>query len=209
MEIDMEDGEGGDEDEWMDVDEEDGTPKKRAKVNSGAVVFAGRGPRSNRQLAGLRDNEVSGTLQRYFTAVADIICNCFHSKRPKPSSSAILVRESATTRRRPASPTVPSRRKCRSICSQANGRWERRTGDRCHNFRAVLPYSYLRSLFPSFFLCLYLYPPHLYRCNAFSFRNRLSRFSHTKTVPAPNASATHKAPDGSTPQLSGTLHPAA
>ena len=66
MAHDAEEGEEGGEDEWMDVDEEeDGTPKKRTKTNSGAVVFAGRGPRSNRQLAGLRDSEVSEILQRY------------------------------------------------------------------------------------------------------------------------------------------------
>ena len=59
MDIDMEgsDEEGG-EDDWMDVDEqEDGTPKKRAKTNSGAVALPGRGPRSNRQMAGMRDSE--------------------------------------------------------------------------------------------------------------------------------------------------------
>ena len=55
----------GDEDEaeegdWMDVDEGDGTtPNKRRKSNTGAVMArSARGPRSNRQLAGLRDEAV-------------------------------------------------------------------------------------------------------------------------------------------------------
>lgn len=52
---DMADGEG----EWMDVDGEDATPHKRAKGNSGAVIAKGsREPRSNRQLAGMRDEAV-------------------------------------------------------------------------------------------------------------------------------------------------------
>ncbi|KAF7303206.1 Nucleolar GTP-binding protein 1 [Mycena kentingensis (nom. inval.)] len=53
--VDMEDVEGG-EDSWMDVDdgaEEEGTPVKRLKTNSGGV--AKREPRGNRALAGLRD----------------------------------------------------------------------------------------------------------------------------------------------------------
>ena len=51
-------GEG--EDEWMDVDGEEVPRLKKAKVNSGAVVVKGaRHPRSNRQLAGIRDDTVS------------------------------------------------------------------------------------------------------------------------------------------------------
>lgn len=61
MDVDMdgadEDGEG----EWMDVDGEDSTPKKRSKTNTGTAVVAKskREPRSNRQLAGMRDDAVS------------------------------------------------------------------------------------------------------------------------------------------------------
>ncbi|KAK7692118.1 hypothetical protein QCA50_003737 [Cerrena zonata] len=51
MDIDEEAGEG----DWMDVDE-GGSPNKRVKDNSGAVVAKGaREPKSNRQFAGMRD----------------------------------------------------------------------------------------------------------------------------------------------------------
>ncbi|KLO16009.1 GTP binding protein 4 [Schizopora paradoxa] len=59
MEVDGEDaGEDG-EGEWMDVDDEEGSPGKRAKSNTGAVVAknARRLPQSNRQAAGMRDQE--------------------------------------------------------------------------------------------------------------------------------------------------------
>ncbi|PIL28017.1 hypothetical protein GSI_09868 [Ganoderma sinense ZZ0214-1] len=50
-------GEEGEEgEEWMDVDGEEAPRLKKAKANSGAVVAKGaRHPRSNRQLAGMRD----------------------------------------------------------------------------------------------------------------------------------------------------------
>ena len=55
---DMEDAEDA-EGEWMDVDGEEAPKLKKAKANSGAVVAKGaRHPRSNRQLAGLRDEAV-------------------------------------------------------------------------------------------------------------------------------------------------------
>ncbi|KAJ7773184.1 P-loop containing nucleoside triphosphate hydrolase protein [Mycena metata] len=51
--VDMEGG-AADAEGWMDVDgEEDGTPAKRLKTNSGAVTK--REPRGNRALAGMRD----------------------------------------------------------------------------------------------------------------------------------------------------------
>jgi len=43
------------DEETMEVDGEEDTPRKRAKANSGAVIARMRAPRSNRQLAGLRD----------------------------------------------------------------------------------------------------------------------------------------------------------
>lgn len=61
MDVDGEgDGEVAEAD-WMDVDgEEDGAPKKRLKTESGAVAARGkRAPRSDRRLAGMRDNAVS------------------------------------------------------------------------------------------------------------------------------------------------------
>ncbi|ETW81153.1 hypothetical protein HETIRDRAFT_319570 [Heterobasidion irregulare TC 32-1] len=58
MDVDMD--EAGAESEWMDVDGEDGTPNKRVKSNSGAVVPKNRRePRTNRQLAGMRNEEQS------------------------------------------------------------------------------------------------------------------------------------------------------
>lgn len=64
--VDMEDAEdgSGDAEGWMDVDGdgdgEETTPAKRTKTNSGAVAVTNkREPRSNRQLAGMRDGGVS------------------------------------------------------------------------------------------------------------------------------------------------------
>ena len=54
-----EEGEG----EWMDVDGEEAPRLKKAKANSGAVVAKGaRHPKTNRQLAGMRDETVSGSM---------------------------------------------------------------------------------------------------------------------------------------------------
>ena len=64
MDVDMDEGVEGGEDEWMDVDGDDGTPNKRVKGNSGAVVpVNSKAPRTNRQMAGMRDDTV-----RIFTA---------------------------------------------------------------------------------------------------------------------------------------------
>lgn len=61
MDVDMDGAEDDGEGEWMDVDGEDSTPKKRSKMNTGTAVVAKskREPRSNRQLAGMRDDAVS------------------------------------------------------------------------------------------------------------------------------------------------------
>lgn len=56
---------GGDDAEganWMDVDEES-APTKRVKTNSGGVISK-RAPKSNRQMAGMRDEGVSFLLIR-------------------------------------------------------------------------------------------------------------------------------------------------
>lgn len=61
MEGDEDDTSGSDNGEgWMDVDGEDesSAPTKRVKTNSGGVINK-REPRSNRQLAGMRDEGVS------------------------------------------------------------------------------------------------------------------------------------------------------
>ncbi|KIJ05519.1 hypothetical protein PAXINDRAFT_93375, partial [Paxillus involutus ATCC 200175] len=61
MDVDMDEGgegEEGEEGDWMDVDGEETPTSKRAKSNSGAVVAKNpRAPRSNRQLAGMRDDQ--------------------------------------------------------------------------------------------------------------------------------------------------------
>ena len=60
MDIDEGSGSEGGDDQWMDVDGEESSPNKRVKSNSGAVMAKGaRGPKSNRQLAGMRDDAVS------------------------------------------------------------------------------------------------------------------------------------------------------
>ncbi|EJD02560.1 P-loop containing nucleoside triphosphate hydrolase protein [Fomitiporia mediterranea MF3/22] len=94
MDIDEEgdeDGEG-DEGDWMDVDGEDRTPQKRAKSNSGAVVLSGRGPRTNRQLAGLRDDAQAakaiklrnlGQRERNYQAKAGEADRAIKTKMPK------------------------------------------------------------------------------------------------------------------------------
>lgn len=63
MDVDMEDGDGdaseGEEGDWMDVDGEEQTPNKRVKSNSGSVIAKHpRAPKSNRQFAGMRDQQV-------------------------------------------------------------------------------------------------------------------------------------------------------
>ena len=58
MEMDYEDEEDW-EDEEMDVDEDESVPRKKKRTESGAVAITNkRVPRSNRQLAGLRDADV-------------------------------------------------------------------------------------------------------------------------------------------------------
>ncbi|KAG2127483.1 P-loop containing nucleoside triphosphate hydrolase protein [Suillus clintonianus] len=60
MDVDMEDGDAseGEEGDWMDVEGEEQTPNKRVKANSGAVVAKHpRAPKSNRQFAGMRDEQ--------------------------------------------------------------------------------------------------------------------------------------------------------
>jgi len=64
MDVDMDDveGDGEDEGDWMDVDGEE-TSNKRVKGNTGRVVAVNsRAPRTNRQLAGMRDEGVCFSL---------------------------------------------------------------------------------------------------------------------------------------------------
>jgi len=56
------DGAEGRDEGWMDEDEDgdadESSPKKRVKTNSGGVINR-REPKSDRQMGGLRDQEVS------------------------------------------------------------------------------------------------------------------------------------------------------
>lgn len=62
IEMDEEDEEDW-EDEEMDVDEDESVPRKKKRMESGAVAITNkRVPRSNRQLAGLRDADVRCVL---------------------------------------------------------------------------------------------------------------------------------------------------
>ena len=96
MDVDGErEGEGdGEEADWMDVDGEE-APTKRAKANSGAVVAKGRHPRSQRQLAGMRDEAVS-TLLLWSRENVGLIHYLERSKSRRPSKCGIWDRENAT-----------------------------------------------------------------------------------------------------------------
>lgn len=105
MDVDGEEGEEGAE--WMDVDgEEEATPNKRIRTESGAVTAAGRrAPKSNRQFAGMRDTEVSfGSPERVPYEFLTGVCLC--SKQRRPRSSATSTREGAICMRRLARPIV-------------------------------------------------------------------------------------------------------
>ena len=83
------------EEEWMDVDGEEAPGLKKARTNSGAVVAKGaRHPRSNRQLAGMRDEAVSSPSVVYNIPIADQ--SSVLSKHQKQSSCAISASENAT-----------------------------------------------------------------------------------------------------------------
>jgi nucleolar GTP-binding protein len=64
VDMDHTDQEGNDGDDgpeaWMDVDEDERSPHKKLKTNSGGVINK-REPKSNRQVAGLRDEGVSSS----------------------------------------------------------------------------------------------------------------------------------------------------
>ena len=71
--VEMDDDEGGEDgddaggsDKGMEVDDDDdeSSPTKRVKTNSGGVINK-RAPRSNRHTAGMRDEGVSGFLHLY------------------------------------------------------------------------------------------------------------------------------------------------
>lgn len=91
-EMDVDDGGDGAEEDWMDVDGE-GAPQKRAKVNSGkAVVKNPKVPRTDRQLAGMRDDTQAaravklrnlGQRERNYHAKAGEADRAIKTKMPK------------------------------------------------------------------------------------------------------------------------------
>jgi nucleolar GTP-binding protein len=89
----------------MEVDGAERSPPKRAKANSGAVVT--RAPRTNRQLAGFRDEEVGIYLLMVFTQYTDVPC----SKRARRRRCETSASASGTARRRRARATARSRQK--------------------------------------------------------------------------------------------------
>jgi nucleolar GTP-binding protein len=89
MDVDMDDAEGNGEDEgdWMDVDGED-TPNKRARGNTGAVVAVNsRAPRTNRQLAGMRDTAVCHLTLGVLILLTLCMLSCFQQ-----ASKAVKLR---------------------------------------------------------------------------------------------------------------------
>jgi len=89
MDVDSE-GESGGEEDWMDVDGDE-TPNKRVKGNSGAVVAkSSRAPRTNRQLAGLRDEQV---MSKAFLFCFGASYPPIYSRYQKPSNCGILAKE--------------------------------------------------------------------------------------------------------------------
>jgi hypothetical protein len=68
VDMDMEGGEDGWEDDTMDIDGEDTPKRKKVRGNNGAVAVVaagGRGPRTDRRFAGMRDEGVSIYLEGY------------------------------------------------------------------------------------------------------------------------------------------------
>ena len=109
MEVDAE-GEGG-EGDWMDVDgnDEEGTPKKRRKSDSGAVsVKRKRVPASNRQLSGMRDSAVRSMPP---SSLLRLISDSSNSKFRKLLSCEICLRGSAIAWQKQERATVPSKQK--------------------------------------------------------------------------------------------------
>ena len=101
MDVDME-GDEGDEGDWMDVDDaEGGKTVKRIKTNEGGAVTAkgSRVPRSNRMLAGMRDQTVSSG---FLSTMSILMFTSLYGKHPRPSSYAILDSASGICSRKPA-----------------------------------------------------------------------------------------------------------
>ena len=115
MDVDMEDGDGDGEHEadWMDVDGED-TPNKRVKGNGGRAVAVNlRAPRTNRQLAGMRDEGVCHTFLGARRSFIDSLSRL---------SASIQGRQTAQSWTEATQYACQSRRK-RSGYQSQNGMW--------------------------------------------------------------------------------------
>jgi len=100
--MDVDDDADAAEGDWMDVDGDDAAvPSKRAKGSSGAPIAVGkRVPRSNRQLAGMRDVSVRLSPPSHVRACfSDSVPN---SKHHRPCGCGTLGNGSATCTRGPA-----------------------------------------------------------------------------------------------------------
>ncbi len=117
MEVDGDgDGDGanadkGGEGEWMDVDDEEGSPGKRAKSNSGTVVAkdARRLPKTDRQATGLWDKEVR--IHLFFAYRRLTPCELKSSKYQRLPNYGALHNASGIGRRRRVMQIVPSQPK--------------------------------------------------------------------------------------------------
>jgi hypothetical protein len=107
MDVDM-DGQDMGEDGWMDVDGEERSPSKRAKTNATTVATKGRQPRTNRQVAGMRDQAVRGLS--FLSFLSGYLCIDFQlSKRTRRQNCATSGRGSETCMQRQARVTAQSR----------------------------------------------------------------------------------------------------
>lgn len=97
MDVDMEDGdEAPDAEGWMDVDDEEATtPVKRMKGNAGgAVAVNRRAAKTDRQAAGMRDEEVCLSFLLYRSLPLTVVL--FYSKPQKLSNCGTWANDRAT-----------------------------------------------------------------------------------------------------------------
>lgn len=115
MDVDDEDDEEawGEDDEEMDV--EDGSSRKKQKTSTSAVGKGKRVPKSDRQIAGLGDAEVSSSFSRSCdrTLIIPIVPVC--SKQPRPFVFASSTNVHPTGWPRPPSLIGTFASSCRSI----------------------------------------------------------------------------------------------
>lgn len=117
--VEMGDSANEGEDSWMDVDEDEAGPTraaKQSKTNSGAVVAKGRRePKTNRQLAGLRDQGV----RHFIVFLPQVLMLSTHSKQARQTSSATWANDHETCWQRPEKATDRSQPKWSVFCSSS------------------------------------------------------------------------------------------